>query len=546
LRQNAGVKAGGKLKKMHAVSERKGAAATIGVAALLIAISAAASYWCLARGYVLYYGDAEAHLNIARRILDSRTPGAEQIGTVWLPLPHLLMVPLAMRDRLWRNGVAGMLPSAAAFILAGTFLFAAAQRAYASGCAALAAALLFALNPNMLYLQSTPMNEPLFAASLAALLWATLWFRDSQSAPVNSTTAPLRSRLRIGASEPRALASGLWDGTLAVLAAAAASNAGSLTRYEGWFLIPFVSLYILFIARNKWLALLFAVLASLGPLAWLAHNRFYYSNALEFYNGPYSAMAIQRTNYPGYRDWSAAVHYYSAAARMVAGWPLLAISLAGGLMVLWKRIWWPLVLLALPPAFYVWSMHSAHVPIKVPYLWPGGWYNTRYGLAILPLAAFAGGALVLLLPSRFRPAAAIALAVLPFAAWAASGAPAVTWKESEVNSIGRRLWTQDAARFLAAHYKPGSGILFSFGDMAGVLREAGIPLREGLYDGNGLAWNAAMMRPDLFLHEEWALTSAGDEVSIILRRANRQGPHYQLRRRFIVEGEPAVEIYQRQ
>ena len=487
----------------------------IGVTALLIAISAAASYWCLARGYVLYYGDAEAHLNIARRILDSRTPGAEQIGTVWLPLPHLLMVPLAMRDRLWRNGVAGMVPSAAAFIVAGTFLFAAARRAYASECAALAAVLLFALNPNMLYLQSTPMNEPLFAASLAALLWATLWFRDSQSA-------------------------------LAVLAAAAASNAGSLTRYEGWFLIPFVSLYILFIARNKWLALLFAMLASLGPLAWLAHNRFYYGNALEFYNGPYSAMAIQRTSYPGYRDWPTAVRYYFAAARMVAGWPLLAIGVAGGLMVLWKRIWWPLALLALPPAFYVWSVHSAHVPIKAPFLWPGGWYNTRYGLAILPLAAFAGGALVLLLPPRFRPAAAIALAVLPFAAWAASGNPAVTWKESEMNSIGRRQWTHEAARFLAAHYKSGSGILFSFGDMTGVLREAGIPLREGLYDGNGLAWNAAMMRPDLFLHEEWALTSAGDEVSIVLRRANRQGPHYQLRRRFIVEGEPAVEIYQRQ
>jgi len=30
------------------------------------------------RGYLAYYGDAEAHLNIARRILDSRTPGYDQ------------------------------------------------------------------------------------------------------------------------------------------------------------------------------------------------------------------------------------------------------------------------------------------------------------------------------------------------------------------------------------------------------------------------------------------------------------------------------------
>ena len=105
-----------------------------------------------------------------------------------------------------------MLPSVICFVFAGAFLFAAARRVYRSALAALAAVLIFALNPNMLYLQSTPMTEPLFALTLAALLWSTLWFRDSQS-------------------------------VLAILAASAASNAASLTRYEGWFLIPFVALY---------------------------------------------------------------------------------------------------------------------------------------------------------------------------------------------------------------------------------------------------------------------------------------------------------------
>src|SRR6185369_5355286 len=129
--------------------------------------------------------------------------------------------------------------------------------------AGVTAALLFALNPNMLYLQSIPMTEALFAASLAALLWATIWFRSTQS---------------------------MW----AVLAAAVASNAASLTRYEGWFLIPFASLYLLFIAKRKWHAIVFGALAALGPLSWLAHNQFYYSNALEFYNGPWSAAAIYK------------------------------------------------------------------------------------------------------------------------------------------------------------------------------------------------------------------------------------------------------------
>src|SRR5690242_1429195 len=105
------------------------------VVLLLAAISAAAVGWCTRHGYTLYYGDAEAHLNIARRVLDSRTPGPAQFGTVWLPLPHALMIPFVMRDGWWRSGLAGAIPSAACFVIAGAFLFAAARRIYASAAA---------------------------------------------------------------------------------------------------------------------------------------------------------------------------------------------------------------------------------------------------------------------------------------------------------------------------------------------------------------------------------------------------------------------------
>src|SRR5689334_981401 len=300
--------------KSSASSPRFNVAAT---GALLAVLGIGAAWWCFARGYPLYYGDAEAHLNIARRILDSLTPGPDQIGTVWLPLPHLMMIPFVMRDSWWRSGLAGVIPSVACFVIAGMFLFSAARRAYASGAAALAVVLLFAINPSVLYLQATPMTEPLFLASLAALLWATLWFRDSQS---------------------------VW----AVLVAAAASNAASLTRYEGWFLIPFVSIYFLAAAKRKPHALLFAALfsalAALGPLAWLAHNQYYFGNALEFYNGPYSAAAIYRRQlaqggfrYPGDHDWLASARYYFAASRWVAGWPLLVLGIAGALIGVGRR-----------------------------------------------------------------------------------------------------------------------------------------------------------------------------------------------------------------
>jgi ABC-type dipeptide/oligopeptide/nickel transport system ATPase subunit len=56
-------------------------------------------------GYIVAYGDAESHLNIAKRVLDSLTPGFAQLGGIWLPLPHLLMIPFVSVDHLWRSGL---------------------------------------------------------------------------------------------------------------------------------------------------------------------------------------------------------------------------------------------------------------------------------------------------------------------------------------------------------------------------------------------------------------------------------------------------------
>jgi hypothetical protein len=501
-------------------SSRAGPAALAAIVALLTAIGTGAAWWCFRHGYSLYYGDAEAHLNIARRILDSRTPGPDQIGTVWLPLPHLLLIPFVMRDAWWHSGLAGVLSSLACFVIAGAFLFSAARRMYSSAGAALAVALLFALNPNILYLQATPMTELPFLAALAALLWAMLWFRDSQS-------------------------------TWAVLAAAAASNAAALTRYEGWFLIPFVCLYLLVTARQKRHAIVFAAFftmtAVLGPLAWLAHNQYYYGNALEFYNGPYSAAAIYRRQlaqggfrYPGDHDWFTAARYYFAASRWVAGWPLLAVGAAGTFVALAKRVWWALFLLLLPPVFYVWSMHSSGTPIFVPDLPPYSWYNTRYAIATIPFAAFAAGALITLVPARFHAKTSILLALAITGVWGFSRPPSISWRESEVNSAARRAWTAQAASFLAREYRSGSGIIFPFGDLTGVLREAGIPLREGLHEGNGAAFDAAMARPDLLL-VEWGLAFSGDAVDAALQKAG-----YTLRRQIVVKGAQVVEIYHRE
>src|SRR5687767_13154793 len=130
----------------------------LGTLAAVLGVVAAVYYAGL--GLTLSHYDAKAHLVVSRRILDSLTPGWEQIGAVWLPLPHLLnMLPVQIdffyRTGLFAIGVSILAHAIATASIAGTVL---ALTSSWSGAAL--AATLYATNPNVLYLQSTPMTEP--------------------------------------------------------------------------------------------------------------------------------------------------------------------------------------------------------------------------------------------------------------------------------------------------------------------------------------------------------------------------------------------------
>jgi len=510
---------------MRAPAVRFSIWAVLAVVLIAALLSAGAVWFVWRQGWTLYSGDAESHLNIARRIVDSRTPGYGQIGTGWLPLLHLLILPFVSNDFLWRTGLAGAIPAASCFVAGVTFLFAAARRVLNSTGAGVAAAGLYALNPNALYLQSTPMNEPIFFAALAALLYFTIRFRETQSLGY-------------------------------VAAAGIVTMLGSLARYEAWFLIPFVTAYFLLAARRRrwWVAFLFGAIASFGPALWVLFNWWVFSNALEFYSGPASAKAIQRgLPYPGKENWQLALTYFGWAVRACAGAPLFFIGAAGLLAALWKRAIWPVLLLLLPGVFYVWSMHSsASTPIHLPNLPPHSYYNTRYGITLLPLLAFCSAAMVALFQSGKRRkwlGAAAVLVILGAASfpWIRDPRPEawITWKEAQTNSVVRRQWTLEATQFLAPRYHPGDGIITSFGDYTAIFRAAGIPLRDTLTGDNGPQWEAATLRPDLFLWEQWALVEGGDPVQTAVNRARRHGPNFELVRQVRVKYAPVIEIYER-
>lgn len=429
-----------------------------------------------------------------------------------------MLAPWAAVDSWWQSGLAASLPSAFSFVVAGGFLFAAARRLFDAAAAAAATAV-FAVNPNLLYLQSIAMTEVIYFACLMALLYCVVRFRQTEG----------------------------WG---AVVGAGIACCLGALTRYEAWFLIPFVTAAFLLQAKKRRLAaaLVFAALAVLGPLYWLAHNWWISGDPLEFYRGPYSALAIQGgAQYPGRGNWPVAWLYLRTAAQLCTGAWVWWIGLAGIAATLIRRVFWPLALLALPLFFYAWSMHSGASPIYVPTLWPNSFYNTRYGMAALPLLALASAGLVALTPARARVAAAVAVAAAGVGFWALHPGRAhwITWEESRANSEGRRAWVQDATDFLRPRYRRGAGFLSASGEFRAVYRELGVPLRESLNTDNDLIWLAALRRPDLYPWHEWALAIRGDAVDQSVSRAPRFGVTYRLEKTIPVKDAPAIEIYRR-
>jgi len=481
---------------------------------------ACAALYFYRSGMTLWYGDAESHLNIARRIVDSRTPGISQLGTTWLPLPHLAMIPFVSHDDLWKTGLAGAIPSALAMALAGVFLFAAVRRIFSSAIGATAATTVFLLNPNTLYLGSIPMSEPYFYAALFALLYFTARFGDTKG----------------------------WG---ALLGTALAAFAAALTRYEGWFLIPFVAIYVL--VRGKGVSprifgtILFCLIAAIGPALWLGYNRWYFGDPLYFYRGPWSAAAIQGSAwYPGKGDWLVAVQYFFEAGKLLLGLPALILAAAGvvgavALRATARRAIWPALLLALPPLFYFWTIHSSSTPIFVPTLWPHSFYNTRYAMAFLPIVALGVGAIARF--GRIPAALAVLLAFSPVILH--STAHSITWQESDVNSRARREWTSRAVAFLGRQMGPNETVITNFSDMTAIYRTLGIALRLTLTGDNDAEFAMALSNPRVFLHTDWAIVTGGDEIQSVIDRARRFGPRYELKERVTVKGEPALEIYKR-
>ncbi len=161
------------------------------MAGIAVLVSLFSFLYYLRHSDLLLYGDAIAHINIARRVFDSETPGLLQLGRVWLPLPHLLLIPFIWSKAMWQNGTGGSIPSMIAYVFGVVGIFRlvrgmlqadlskeADQEAGtkpAAGVGAWAAAFAYGANPNLIYMQATAMTESIY---LALFIWAVVYFAE--------------------------------------------------------------------------------------------------------------------------------------------------------------------------------------------------------------------------------------------------------------------------------------------------------------------------------------------------------------------------------
>ena len=462
------------------------------IAGIPALVSLFSFFYYFRHGDLFLYGDAVAHINIARRVFDSQTPGLLQLGTVWLPLPHLLMVPFILSKAMWQNGVGGSIPSMIAYVLGVTGIFrlvrgvldADLRTQPAAEMGAWAAAFAYGANPNLIYMQATAMTEPLY---LALFIWAIVYFAEF-----------LRR-------EDQALTRNLTRCALCLAGA-------ELTRYDGWFLAGIMGSAVVLIALRRWpiravrrSAMKFLLAIAAVPILWLAYNGAVYGNVLEFANGPYSAKAIEQrvgAPNPALHNVGVAALYFLKSAQLntaednwgrfwlAAALVATAIFIATGKL---RAQSVSLLLLWVPLPFYALSIAYGSVPVHVHTWWPFVTFNQRYGLQLLPMFAVSAGTLAawaFVFGARGRHGGklvALVLALIVASDASIWRAGPLCLQEAQRNWDIRNPLNSAVERMLATVPR-NSRFLMDLEEHVGVMEQLGIPLRQVINHENHRAW----------------------------------------------------------
>lgn len=432
----------------------------IGLSAFVIGTAAAWHYSAI--GLALAHYDARAHLVVARRIIDSLTPGWQQVGAVWLPLPHLLnMLPVQL-DVFYRTGASAIAISILGLTMAVWAVSVLIRRTTGSTSGAIAASALLLLNPNVLYLQSTPMTEPLlFGTVMLSIALTAEWLA------FEAGSTPRRAGIALAAAcltryEAWPVTAAILVLSVLVLIRGGLPVTRSIRATADLATYPAVAV-VLFLINSRW---------TVG--SWFVSSGFFVAENLAAMGHPLVAWDQLRE---GLYRLSGTALVWSADIAVI----LIVIAFAR-----WR--------LRAPVALALAPLAGAVLPLAA-YI-DGHPFRIRYDVPLVTACALLTGAGIGLLWSRIQPfAAALVVSVALLQAHPLDrNAPLIVESQRDAsNRAGRGAVTS----YLVGH-RDGRTIMMSMGSLGHYMHDLsayGFLIHDFLHEGNGDIWNFALTDP---------------------------------------------------
>lgn len=485
-------------------------------------VSIAYFMYYYANGLGVAYNDARSHLDISRRVVENLTPGFAQLGSVWLPLPHLLATLTIWNDFMWHSGLSGAIQSMIAFVATGLIIYNILKVFGVGLFGRWVGVLVFATNLNILYMQSTAMTELLLIGTMTAGAYQLLmWHKESTMV--------------------RLLQAAFWV------------MLSTLIRYDGWFLLAFSFALIFIHSIRKWgykttegTLVLFTTLAAFGIALWLFWNLMIFKDPLYFAFGPFSANAQQsqleaagvlETKHNlgfSFQTYIYAMVYNSGLFTFILG--------VIGMALFWfdKKINGDLriaaVALMAPFAFNIVALFLGHSVLYVQGLHGESWFNVRYGLMMVPsLAIFVG-----YLAHRLKPVRVVLLSLILFVSvFSFSNADAVTIDDAVVGASGKNV--KEVSGWLQDNVTNEEGfVLISAASHDAIIFSSHLPMKRFIHEGTGDYWKEATAHPSRWAR--WIVLRTNDVNDSTFREI---GDNPEFKERYTLERTlPFADIYE--
>jgi len=439
---------------------------------------------------LIYYGDAVSHLVSARKIVDwADNPGLAQVGSVWLPLPHFLLAPFSLIDPLFTTGFAGLAVSLPSLAITSLLLYRMILRQTGLSHIAFVGALLYASNPNILYMGITAMTEAPF---MLFFVTAAYYFQQWHENLDVSTKSHYLLKCSIFVS------------------------LATLCRYEGWIIPVFVTFFVIIFmvrkqihmdARHKLAAILISILSFSGIALWLIWNLHVYNDPLEFAHAQYYSAAFQALNRTNremlFLQPFNVAEIYGATSVAMYGPVLLGTAVLG--YIFHRRLKGNgdrtilYVFLALPPAFTIASLLIGVGEMSF-------WFNARFLMLLSPLIIMLSSLFIAKSYGRIKK---IALACIVGIIFLNQIMTPIFGVVTFVDAQGGFVYKQhpfavQTGEVLGSMYHSGTIFILTGSSQEHIIMQSsGIPLRQFDDIIGSSTWKISFKEP--WLHDKWVV-----------------------------------------